>query len=369
MKKNSKLLAFILAGALTSAVFTACNDNEKTDTIEPPQPVISDEWKVDLTNHWHPTSTGEKAEIGAHELDENDVCVVCEYQIIDYNDGSYDVSKFDEHGNTEFTESYAEDGNVCITSYEYIYDENGNVLSDKAYVDGELFSESTYVIDDEGYPVLQTSSIFAHEDSTLVYEYNIQGDMIRFVEYDASGSIANEMTYHYEYDENNETIAYRAFLNEALNEEFEYVYNDEGLTYPAKMTYYNEDGTSEVTEQDADYNTLRETKYAADGSVITETVYEYTYDSDGNIILTKAFVDGVLYREIEGAYDVDGWVYDAKETTYYEDGTVNVTEYDSLYNEVSNITYDSEGNIIENNSDIDLDSIIEDALGSFDFLE
>ncbi len=369
MKKNSKLLAFILAGVLVIAVFTACNDETKTDTIEPPQPVISQEWKVDLTNHWHPVSNGEKADIAAHELDENDVCAVCEYQIIDYNDGSYDISKFDEHGNTEFTESHADDGNICITSYEYVYDDNGNVLNEKTYVDSELFSESTYVIDNEGYPALHTNSIFAHGDSALISEYNIQGDMIRFAEYDAVGNVSNETIYHYEYDENNETIAYKAFLNEELSEEFEYVYNDEGLTYPAKMTYYSEDGTSEVTEQDADYNTLREAVYAADGSVITETVFEYTYDNEGNVILTKAFVDGVLRREIEGDYDADGWVYDAKETTYYEDGTVNITEYDPSYNEISNITYDSEGNILENNSDVELDSIIEDALSSFDFVE
>lgn len=88
-----------------------------------------------------------------------------------------------------------------------------------------------------------------------------------------------------------------------------------------------EDGSSLlVVYNEHGYCTLV-VSYAADGSVEYEDRYEFEYDADGNIVYEKAYSNGVLSGEFEYALNADGELYISKDTYYYEDGSVQTSEY------------------------------------------
>ena len=85
---------------------------------------------------------------------------------------------------------------------------------------------------------------------------------------------------------------------------------------------------------------LHMTSYDADGNVLSDMLYEYEYDADGNKLSHKYYGDGVLMEEA---------VYEAgvptQYTSYYEDGTKGVSEYDEDGNVVSYVFYDADGSV------------------------
>lgn len=91
-------------------------------------------------------------------------------------------------------------------------------------------------------------------------------------------------------------------------------------------------------------NPIRMADYDADGKLLTETVYDYEYDSDGNLKKSKETIDGRLNCETE--YTVsDGESIEAKYTQYNEDGSYFINEYDGNGNVVKLIDYDAKGNV------------------------
>jgi len=99
-----------------------------------------------------------------------------------------------------------------------------------------------------------------------------------------------------------------------------------------------------VSTYDEQENIIRMAEYDADGKLLTETVYEYEYDSDGNLKKSKETIDGRLSSETE--YTVsDGESIEAKYTQYNEDGSYFINEYDSNGNVIKMIDYDAEGNV------------------------
>ena len=96
---------------------------------------------------------------------------------------------------------------------------------------------------------------------------------------------------------------------------------------------------------DAHENPLKIAEYSATGEVYTETVYQYQYDENGNVLHSKVTVDGVLTEENEYMV-VDEESLLRKLTSYMEDGSKFSNEYDEHGNVIRLITYDTEGNNI-----------------------
>lgn len=94
-----------------------------------------------------------------------------------------------------------------------------------------------------------------------------------------------------------------------------------------------------------EYDTIvRMAEYGTDNNLITETVNDYVYDSNGNVLSVKEYVDGRLNSELECAV-IDGESVDKLYTYYNEDGSKFINEYDDNGNVIKLVDYDSDGNI------------------------
>lgn len=89
---------------------------------------------------------------------------------------------------------------------------------------------------------------------------------------------------------------------------------------------------------------LRISDYDASGKTVTETVFTYEYDTDGNLLHSSTLVDGVLvdaytYTVVNGESIVSEYI------DYLEDGSRSVNDYDENGNGVRSVFYNSEGEV------------------------
>lgn len=90
---------------------------------------------------------------------------------------------------------------------------------------------------------------------------------------------------------------------------------------------------------------LKMVDYDADGNVITETIYTYEYDADGQLTRSSTTTNGVLTEE--SLYTlVDGESVISQLTSYLEDGTKVVNDYDAYGNPIRTTAYDADGQMI-----------------------
>lgn len=99
------------------------------------------------------------------------------------------------------------------------------------------------------------------------------------------------------------------------------------------VSQYNENG-----------DPLKMADYDSEGNVITETVYDYGYDTDGKLIHSMVTTDGTLTEEstytiVEGESLISQWI------SYMEDGSKVFNTYDTNGNVIQMISYDSDGKI------------------------
>lgn len=83
--------------------------------------------------------------------------------------------------------------------------------------------------------------------------------------------------------------------------------------------------------------------YDAKGKVLTEKVFNYEYDEDGNLLHASEMSDGVLMNESEYTV-VDGQSMLYSYIDYVEDGSKSVSFYDENENAVECISYNADGN-------------------------
>ena len=357
MKSTVKrMLILLLSGALAVSVFTECDDNtpeqiEKADEIDEVDNIEEDSdneltWSADAENHWHTTEENEKLDIAAHII-EDGICTVCSYEIIDYEDGTFDVIKYDDNGNEIYCAYYDGAELMSVTETEYTYDENGNILAEASYTDGVLTYESEYTLDEDDYPQLSKSVFYFDDGSKSIDQYNANGDMILNVEYDAEGNIVYQTDYEYKYDDNGQTIFYKAYRDGKVVEDFEYQYGEDGLTYASKMTFINDDGSTTVQEYNSDLTPIKETYFDAEGNITHQVLYSYEYNENGDMLSESCTANGELQYENKMNYDGEGNYLGDTLTTYNEDGTVTVEITDEYWNLITATTYDAEGNVLE----------------------
>ena len=247
-----------------------------------------------------PLSGEDRVSEGEHSikpLDIDQICSVCGYQVLEYS-GDFYVSDYDEHGEYRSTTTYHSDGSTYHDEFEYVYDDEGRIVSKKTIRDenGETFvTENKYTYDENGYLVLE-ATVFddGSEESTAreitadgrvlsstekrvdgtwdISEYNEQGYVVRKTEYLANGKPACSYEYLYEYDENGQVMThserYEKYDEEGVLAELWEYSVEEPAVMPRlvkKTFYYGDEGYQEQI-------------YGEDGK---KTVI--SYDGDGNV--------------------------------------------------------------------------------------
>lgn len=316
-----KILTFLVAGALTVSLFTACTKTHVHQAIGG--------WDCDAKEHWMLCEDGDKMNVEAHVLDDLGVCTACGAEIIDWGDGSYDVCVIDQYGELTRWASYDSEGNLTSDSRnEITYDENGNKTFMKSYTDGVHSSDTYYAMGKNG--VYEAKYVdYSDDGSYFTNEYNEDSEMILACTYDASGKEIYRDTYEYAEDEDGNRYEYLSTMYD----------------YEAQKIY--------IGEYNAFGDQIGRKICDLDGTVTLENRFEYTYNEDGDRETVKEYENGRLVFEIlsYAVYSEDGYTerYPEKTVDYNEDGSKIVTEYEAGGNKTT-FEYDANGNLVKETS-------------------
>lgn len=216
--------------------------------------LLNNLWKADKTEHWHVTVSGNKADVGKHELVE-DECTVCGCMVIDTGEYvfiSIDNSNYDTIFYAEYKGDSAEPDYFIET--EYTYDEEMNILTHKSTNFGKQYEEgkysyATYVEDFFGEIISFTYTYCSeltkyNEDGSKILElYNEDERVIKSTTYDAAGAIIEENSFEYTYFDDGFVKSIKKYVGERLVLETVYSSIEEGYMI-IKQIVYNEDGTT-----------------------------------------------------------------------------------------------------------------------------
>ena len=277
-------------------------------------------WERDGKVHIAIYEDGTKSEGEPHTLDGLNVCTVCGSEVWDFGD-FVTVYNYDSYGALIRQSEYDADGKLqyeCKSEIEY--DENGNLLSDRFYVNGILESESEYALSRDGESRTVKYTVYYEDGSKTLHLYDEEGNLSETFMYEADGNLFAKTDYESKYDA-------------------------DGFPFIAKETTVFADGTSGVQEYNEHMDYVFIGEYDENGTALLEDSYEYTYDEEGRKMGTKEYSFGVLIREVVNGLVVedDGWwTYQAKETVYNEDGTKTVYEYNENDELIKTTTYGAE---------------------------
>ncbi len=282
-----------------------------------------------------------------------------------YGDVTYSYEYvYDENGNVlKKSETDDEYGTVQVTEYEYddqnrivkiieedhttenVYDDAGNVIKETKTVGGERVHVSEYTYDDHGNKLSYTETYNGELERTeeYSYEYNEHGDITKYIEItDLTNRTEREIRYEYTYDsEGRKTKIVSDGYVGAKTEEFEY---DERGDVIKKTE------TTSRTVTVYDYGYVYD-----DGRLLEETAVIYSwsdssleekYDEHGNLILRQN--DDSLIKH-EYTYDKNGFIIKDIETTdnqkNYGKIIVNTIEYtnDEKGRVIKSVSTDEDG--------------------------
>lgn len=263
----------------------------------PAYPVF--DWERDARSHWQLQADGSKTDAQAHDLDEESMlCTVCGTEVWLFDDGSAELTNYNEQGETVRSTSCDENGEVTSSvAFIYEYDEVGNKTREYQFENGVYVAQSGYALNEEGENQPLWSESYYDDNTWARNEYDAHGNCIKAYTYDENDAVTSEITS-------------------------EYALNDDGWYYEAKSTTLME-GATFISE----YNQYGDKTYtyicdAAQG-VLFETRRTYEY-KDGQAVYCKQYEQDVLVMET--FYDESGNT--VKEIEHLEDGTVIVHEYD-----------------------------------------
>lgn len=263
----------------------------------PAYPVF--DWERDARSHWQLQVDGTQTEAQAHDIDEETmICVVCGTEVWLFDDGSAELTNYNEQGETVRSTSYDENGEVTSSVvFIYEYDEVGNKTREYQFENGVYVAQSVYALNEEGENQPLWSESYYDDNTWARNEYDAHGNCIKAYTYDENDAVTSEITT-------------------------EYALGDDGWYYEARSTTVME-GATFISE----YNQYGDKTYtyicdAAQG-VLFETRRTYEY-KDGQAVYCKQYEQDVLVMET--FYDESGNT--VKEIEHLEDGTVIVYEYD-----------------------------------------
>lgn len=252
-----KLCTLLLALAMLLA---ACG------SAPPAHSHVPGSWVVELNEHGRACSVcGEAMAREAHMLKDG-VCTICGAQITD-SDGFFSLALFDGHGNPILRQEVYPDGEVKALGdrrWTYTYDSDGNLLTEKAYLDGELRSECEYALNDSGERYTLRRIDHYGEGARNYREFDPYGYTTREEMVESDGTVSFCEEYENIVDGNGELRAIRKFVDGVLIDETEYG-NFEEDGWALRTTIYLEDGSREVKTYDPGGKLLSEALYDAQG--------------------------------------------------------------------------------------------------------
>ena len=331
MKLNSVLLCALV---LTIPLLTSCEASSAAETETSADVTKTSHvhsygaWDRNAQDHWQICECGETvSEKETHSLNEEDLCAVCGSVVCLYDDGG---------------------------AYVYNPNEDGYIFRRTSYdSDGKIFNEekSEFALDADGIPY-ESYNYSINYEFGYMYEstYNALGDILTRVMTDLNDGTVDNDRWERDYNEDGHIMWEKQYRNDFLI--FETCDYKETQTdtyyvrYPETMIDYYGDGTKLVTVFGEFGMEISETEYTADGSVVTQTIYNRQFDDDGNTLYFEANTDGKLVSVEEYAYDEFGYTYISTQTEYNDDGTTTVTTYDAEGN-TAYVIYAADGSIIE----------------------
>ncbi|MBE6698392.1 MAG: hypothetical protein E7581_07715 [Ruminococcaceae bacterium] len=221
---------------------------------------------------------------------------------------------------------------------EFVFDKNGNKITEIAYYDGKEYYRVNYTYDEQGH---MTVVEYVSQESEMLnfryeYEYGENGLPVKQIIMNSKGTQSNEILF--EYDEQGREIR-RANKNEVVTR----TYGENG-SYVERTESLHSDSVSECeTVYDQNGNLMLE-RWLNDGG---ESLEQYEYDEQGRVIRRETLVNGELlaYRTLEYR---DGKLYRA--INYNASGKITSIEI-SEYNEYSECILsdyrDAAGNLIQ----------------------
>lgn len=311
----------IISGILAAALLAGCGTQDAHSHTP------GETWDWNGTEHWKTCECGEKVDAAAHAAGEDMICADCGVELWDLGDGSVDAYSYDEYGNSLRSVSFDAEGNI-LSEYrcEYEYDDAGNILQSKSYIDGVLESEDFYTMGSEGCMIHTKCVMYMEDGSTTINEYDEYGNVILLQSFDTDGNVT-------------------------LDSRAEYAQDDDGEFYKVKQTEVYDNGEKIVAAYNSCGDIVHRERYNADGTLEGEDVWEYGYDENGNWQWRKEYVDGKLFHEIvsyaefsDGSYTMR---YPDKVIQYYEDGSYSVMHLDENSEIIEQHDYDADGNKIE----------------------
>lgn len=356
-------------------------------------------WERNGVQHWRLNKSGDITDVGAHIFADDMICTVCGSEILDWGDGCFDVTDYDEYGNTLRYTCFDADAAITYESiHVYEYSEDGVALLDQEFIDGVFYGETVYTVNADGEQIPVTMTAYNDDGTTSVNYYDEHGNCVRAAIFEADGTLITETISEYAQTEDEwfgvwyyeckttTRFADGAFFYHETNEHndrtrtlnthadgtvwadtvYEYKYDNSSKVWCrmysfgvlTRETFFNEDGdtvkeiehledgSTETWLYNENGDTLSVTCTRPDGSIAWVENHVYEYTEDMNIRCIKVYVGDKLIRQTDYSYDEDFSMTGSVETTWHEDGTRTVLEYDDWFDLVSETTYDADGNII-----------------------
>lgn len=318
MKKQKKLVVTLLATALLAICsLTSCSVQEtdgKAESVDINDKISSDENATGLVDSIVDTLT---------EKEEPEILTL-ESKHVTYSSSG----EFEQSTETE----YDTFGNAIRT--KYVRDTSLNTALAVGEVRQQTLEEHEYISE---------------------LEYDNKNNVIRCVQHDSNGETS---VYEYEYDEIGNNTKWSAFDIEGTLK-YEYVYEYDEFNNLISKKPYIENGCVnwEEWEYDSTGNMLKHIMYVDPNaygisstlSAIASEAQEYEYDSLGHLIKAIQYSEDMLNGEkqifdwFEYEYDTEG--KQIKEINYTSEGFMtgwSASEYDALGNKVKTTVYKSD---------------------------
>ncbi len=279
-------------------------------------------WERDPYEHWHLDEAGNRIDIGGHQM--NDIiCEICFSEIWAYDDGTCDISNYNEYEDFIRYSHFEADG-MLTDDYVYLYnyDDNGSMLNSFTYYFGLLIEEAEYAIDPFGESVLKQMIGYNDDGSESIMLCDEYGNTIVSRMMSADGQVVFEETY-------------------------EYTYGDDGFPIHTLQKTVFDDGSYFIFELDEMGNHLFETQIDGDGTVIYAYTHTYDYDENGRILAEHVYEnDRPVYENFYAYEGDDFWGYQSMTIDYFENGSKTVCELDENGEIIKETNYNSDGEVI-----------------------
>ena len=224
--------------------------------------------------------------------------------------GGYEID-YDESGNKTIVKKFDRNNNEEERT-EYEYDVNGNALKENRFNShGELYEYTEWEYDSAGNRIKRrTYNVIVEEVRELqTWDYDSNGNRIK--EYGDDGLLRTE----WEYDDSGK-----------ISKMIEFTYIKGGIISEDVWAY----------EYDPDGNLIKKEKYMEDGTV-SET-YTWEYDSNGHSVVEDWSSLYARYRD-ESEYDAMGGI--TQRIRYSEKGgtILSIDKWEYEYDDKGNVTY------------------------------